>query len=237
MGYDRQLGSLLLPLGFCKERGNYFRLHGDGVLQSVFFPKERTKTKILGISVQSVYSRRVFEPVDMLHGQMHHPYEVSHFCGYRDHAAAIWNKNAVGRGFHMTVDEQIQIFREHCLPVLEETNTQAGVCELLFYLDIRDIADVCWNDPYKIAPLVLTRRFSDAKKCCEAILAQRISAMEANRPFWPRSRMDETSQEIEKYQTYIKWIESGEYDQIFDVLQQQKTDNLKTLEFLCKLYP
>lgn len=88
--YDKMLAEILIPNGFYRRGANFLRLHGDGVLQSVFFTYESPyrwfpeygDANFLNIAVHSVYESKVFEETKDLRGPLRSLQGALTYCAW-----------------------------------------------------------------------------------------------------------------------------------------------------------
>ena len=85
MGYFLKMPSDLLDYltvsGFKRRRNVFLRLHGEGILQSIYTVYNPSKKNgDIAVAVRSIYEPEVFGAIKVYQGALTYPYDLDEFC-------------------------------------------------------------------------------------------------------------------------------------------------------------
>lgn len=161
-----ELADICLANAFIKRGKAFFRVHGDGVFQTVKFEYERVfEHHQLRIGIQSMYSN--LEPQHFTSGGCIPHYYVFAPTGKHDAVNHTISEDGM---MHVTIDspdQQIAFLRTSCMSWLESITTQEILAETLYTLE-----PTRWNNWERIAPYLACQNYDGAEHVISAILHQ-----------------------------------------------------------------
>lgn len=162
---DDRTAYLLQIENFKRKKNVYLRIYGDGILQCVFAVREPHTRSLqwnirneqeINVSIRSLYEPDVFGDTRIYRGALTYPYDVRDF------------------NLKKTVyPSSVELFAEECLPKLNKTATQQGLCELITQLDLGRYGTIRWYmDMLTIPALMAMEEYAFALQKCENALTR-----------------------------------------------------------------
>ena len=237
-----RLTDLCLKHGFTLRGKAFFRIHGDGILQTIKFEHERVFSHYaLNFSIDSMYSRLS----DAWFSATRCPVNRSmvNFAGGKETVHLYTAKDGEQCLYITTPDEQLDILERKGLPTMDNVVTQMELASLLLALDQVAGRSVLWNDPRKIAPFLATKNHEDAARVIYAILHQHISAYRSNEKIDIQvKKLPWTEEDVFYYTPWFKaedddflqvhrWIVNDDDVQIQNYLQANYERNIQRAKF------
>ena len=243
--YDKLLAGILIPNGFYRRGANFIRLHGDGVLQSVFFTYESPyrwfpeygDANFLNIAVHSVYESNLFEwtndlrgPLRSLRGSLTHCVWIPSYAGYE--IGKTPRKDLKCRE-GWTEFQQLDLLNDQVLATLNQVNSQSLLCELLAWTDITERGERLYVDTHNIAPLAYLHRYEEAMKFCDAIIEQHRSALEQKQTYLSpeqfRSSRTASERILKPFRELKELMLQDDHDAIMRILEANRAGNTSAM--------
>lgn len=240
-----RLADLCLSHGFTRRGKAFFRVHGDGVLQTIKFEYERAFSHyVLMFSIDSMYSSLS----DAWFSSQRCPINqtIVSLVGSRD-AVQVYLTESNEVHFRVILpSEQLDILENIGLLMMDSVDTQAKLSAKLIDLNKIDGGSIIWNDPRKICPYLMSNDYENAERVVCAILRQHICAYQAMEKLDICIReLPWTKEDILYYMPWFKseddellriyyWIINKDTIQIQRYLKENYERNYKKAKFCIK---
>lgn len=225
--------------GFTKRGKSFFRVHGDGVLQTVNFTYEvHGGFYDLSIGLFSMYGE--LSPEFFTSTRYRPEYPIVRLVG-RDcaHWARLVGKHQLSF-LDTPVREQLAIFQEKGIPFLNSIRSQQHLADALYELETAVSAKrMCWRDPLKFAPYIKSGNYECAERVLKAIIDQRLWILfEENYLVFDDEDYRDFCENLDEYGQYIyglyKMVRSRDDSGLQDWLNQNYEKNLGYAKFCMK---
>lgn len=158
---DREIRKLLQAEGFKRKGDVFLRIHGDGILQSIYEAREpgsaifyRKTDPYICISIHSIYEPNVFGDIKTYRGVLQNPYDHTDFDLQKDIKLS-----------------PCELLEHKCLPLLNQCTTQELYCDLIQTLDTARLGEVRWSkDKMTIPSLMWLGKYALALEKCNSVL-------------------------------------------------------------------
>lgn len=243
--YDKMLAEILIPNGFYRRGANFLRLHGDGVLQSIYFEHERHfisfpeygDANFLYIAVHSVYESNLFEwtkdlrgPLRGLQGSLTHCAWIPSYAGFE--IGKTPRKEPKCKEARTEL-QQLDLLNSQVLATLNQVNSQSLLCDLLAWTDITERGARLYVDTHNIAPLAYTHQYEEAIKFCDAIIEQHRSAYEQEKthlsPEQLRASRTASERTLKPYRELKGLMLQDDHDGIMRILEANRAENISAM--------
>lgn len=240
--YDKMLAEILIPNGFYRRGANFLRLHGDGVLQSVFFEYERHFTgfpeygdaNFLYIAMHSIYESNLFalekSPLSSLRGAVTHSAWIRFYAGFEMGKTPQMDSNSSGG---MPELQQLDLLNDQVLATLNQVNSQSLLCDLLAWTDITEYGERHYVDTHNIAPLAYTHQYDEAIKFCDGIIEQHRSALEHKQAYLSpeqfRANRISSEETLKPFREIKERMLQDDHDGIMRILEANRAENISAM--------
>lgn len=243
--YDKMLAEILIPNGFYRRGANFLRLHGDGVLQSIFFTYESPyrwfpeygDANFLNIAVHSVYESKVFEETKDLRGPLRSLQGALTYCAWIPSYAGFEigktpRKNPECREGRTEL-QQLDLLNDQVLATLNQVDSQALLCDLLAWTDITEYGERHYVDTPNIAPLAHAHRYEEAIKFCDGIIENHMIGYEQKKAYLSpeQLRADRTASEriLKPFREIKELMLQDDHDGIMRILEANRAENISAM--------
>ena len=240
--YDKLLAEILIPNGFYRRGANFLRLHGDGVLQTIFFEYERHFTyfpeygdaNFLYIAMHSIYESNLFalekSPLSSLRGAVTHSAWIPSYAGFE--IGKTPRKNPECREGRTEL-QQLDLLNDQVLATLNQVDSQSLLCDLLAWTDITERGERLYVDTHNIAPLAYLHRYEEAMKFCDAIIEQHRSALEQKQTYLSpeQFRADRiwSEETLKPFRELKELMLQDDHDGIMRILEANRAENISAM--------
>ena len=243
--YDKMLAEILIPNGFYRRGANFLRLHGDGVLQSVYFEHqihftcfpEYGDANFLSIAVHSVYESNLFEwtkdlrwPLNGLQGSLTNCEWIPFYAGFEIGKTPRKDPKCNDARTEL---QQLDLLNDQVLATLNQVDSQSLLCDLLAWIDITKRGERLYVDTHNIAPLAYTHQYEEAIKFCDAIIEQHRSALEDKQTYLSpeQFRASRISSEriLKPFRELKELMLQDDHDGIMRILEANRAENISTM--------
>lgn len=197
--------------GFVAKGNTLFRVHGDGVLQSLKWHKEQigNATYVLRIGLQSMYGE--LSPQIFSSNGSVQQYAMVNIIGER--IVPNWSRSAVEY-----TDVQLKILKSEGLVWLDSIKTQQQLSQAFLMLDGVE-GEITWNDENKLAPYLASGDLENAKKVISSILYQHKVA-----DYYNKNQMSYSQR-----QKYLQ-LRNGEDSRLEKLLQMINSEDIISIQ-------
>ena len=212
---------------FVRRGDTFYRVHGDGVLQTLKFRKEPVgyATYVLGVGLQSMYAE--LSPQMFTSQGSVQQYTIVNIAGQK--LIPNWSKSALA-----FVEFQLDILKSEGLIWLDCIKTQQQLSEAFVKLDNVE-GDTIWNDENKIVPYLRSGEFENAQKVIGSILEQHRTADYYNRTYTSRLQRQRyiqlRTQEDAKLEQLLKMILAKDTTAVHRYLMANYLRNVQHAQF------
>lgn len=213
---------------FTRRGKAFFRVHGDGILQTIKFEYEPHNFGVvpsmhtLNIGLQSMYGellKQWFSSTGCIPR-----YDISNVLGVR------WST--------VTAEEQVEQLREHGIPWLNNVVTQRQLLEGIRYLETSWGGRMHLNNDELIAPYMMLGDYKSAAQVISAILEQHANALASNKR-WQTSEQyligcQSLEEEDKPLKQRLNWLQTNDNETIHKYLMENYKRNCEFAKFCMK---